>query len=169
MLDMRSASKNRISILLLQQRMIPPPLTKWRGAVCSLMHRSLYFLSENNRKQHSILQGGTAIIKFQCTTPHFKFLLRGLMREFGSSQLRSPILTTLEKTADGINTLSINASPSYTASAIRNKSGSPNFFETLYRFLYLPSHSIFYAFHIPFIKRIYSRYLPHLHHTTLQT
>ena len=169
MLDMRSALKNRISILLLQQRMIPPPLTKWRGAVCSLMHRSLYFLSGNNRKQHSILQGGTAIIKIQCTTPHFNFLLRGLMREFGLSQLRSPLLTIMGKTADGINTLFINPSPSYTASAIRNKSGSPNFFETLYRFLYLPSLSIFYTFHIPLIKRIYSRYLPHLHHTTLQT
>ena len=169
MLDMRSASKNIISILLLQQRMIPPPLTKWRGAVCSLMHRSLYFLSGNNRKQHSILQGGTAIIKFQCTTPHFKFLLRGLMREFGSSQLRSPILNTLEKTADGINTLFINASSSYTALAIRKKSGCPNFFETFCRFLYLPSLSLFYTFHIPLIKRIHSRYLPRLNHTILAT
>jgi hypothetical protein len=169
MLDMCSASKNRISVLLLQQRMLPPPLTEWRGAICSFMHRPLYFLSGNNRKQHSILQGRTAIIKIQCTTPHFKFLLRRLMREFGLSQLRSPILTTLEKTADGINTLFINASRSYTALAIRKKSGCPNFFETLYRFLYLPSLSLFYIFHIPLIKRIHSRYLPHLHHTNLQT
>lgn len=169
MLDMCSASKNRISVLPLQQRMIPPPLTKWRGAVCSLMHRSLYFLSRNNRKQHSILQGGTAIIKIQCTSPHFNFPLRRLMPWFVLSQLRCPILTTLEMTADGINTLFINASPSYTASAIRNKSGSPNFFETLYRFLYLPSVSLFYTLHIPLIKRIHSRYLPHLHHRTLQT
>ena len=169
MLDMRSASKNSISVLLLQQRMLPPPLTKWRGAVCSLLHRSLYFLSGNNRKQHSILEGRTAIIKFQCTTPHFNFLLRRLMREFGLSQIRSPILTTLEKTADGINTLFINASRSYTTLAIRKKSGSPNFFETPYPFPYLPSLSLFYNFLIPLIKRIHSRYLPHLHHTTLQT
>ena len=169
MLDMRSAFKHRISILLLQQRIIPPPLTKWRGAVCSLMHRSLYFLSGNNRKQHSILQGGTAIIKIQCTSHHFNFPLRRLMREFGLSQLRSPLLTIMGKTADEINTLFINASPSYTASAIRKKSGSPAFFETLFQFLYFPPLSLFYTFHIPLIKRIHSRYLPHLHHTTLLT
>jgi hypothetical protein len=169
MLDMRSALKNRISILLLQQRMIPPPLTKWRGVVCSLMHRSLYFLSENNRKQHSILQGGTAIIKFQCTTPHFNFLLRRLMREFGLSQLRSRFLTILEKTADGINPLFTNVSRSYTALAIRKKSGSPNFFESLFRSPYFRSLSLFYIFLIPLIKRVHSRYLPHFHHTTLQT
>ena len=132
MLDMCSASKNRISVLLLQQRMSPPPLTKWRGAVCPLIHRSLLFLSGNNRKQHSILQGGTAIINIQCTYHHFNFPLRRLMREFGLSQIRSPILTTLEKTADGINTLFFNASRSYTTLAIRKKSGSPNFFETPY-------------------------------------
>ena len=169
MLDMRSASKNSISVLLLQQRMLPPPLTKWRGAVCSFMHRSLLFLSGNNRKQHSIPQGRTAIIKIQCTTPHFNFLLRGLMREFGLSQLISPNIMFLEKTADGINTLFINTSCFYTALAIRKKTGSPNFFETLFQFLYFPSLSLFYTFHIPLIKRIHSRYLPHLHHTTLQT
>ena len=169
MLDMRSALKNRISVLLLQQRMIPPPLTKWRGAVCSLMHRSLYCLSGNNRTQHSIPQGRTAIIKFQCTRPHFNFLSKQLMREFGLSQLRSPILRTLEKTTDGINTLFINAFPSYKASAISKKSGSPNFFETLYRFLYLPPLLLFYTFHIPLIKRILSMYLPYLHNTTQQT
>lgn len=169
MLDMRSASKNRISILLLQQRMLPPPLTKWRGGGCSLMHRSLYFLSGNKRKQHSILQGGTAIIKLQCTTLHFNFLLRRLLREFGLSQTRSPILTTLQKTADGINTLFINASRSYTTLAIRKKSGSPIFFESLFRSPYLPSLSLFHIFLIPLIKRIHSRYLPHLNHPILQT
>ena len=169
MLDMRSASQNSISVLLLQQRMLPPPLTKWRGAVCPLIHRSLLFLSGNNRKQHSILQGGTAIIKIQCTTPHFNFLLRGLMREFGLSQLRSPMLTNPKKNADGINTLFINASRSYTPSAVCNKLRSPNFFKTLYPFLYIPSLSLFYVFLIPLIKRIHSRYLPHLNHPILQT
>jgi hypothetical protein len=169
MLDMRSAFKNRISILLLQQRIIPPPLTKWRGAVCPLIHRSLLFLSGNNRKQHSILQGRTAIIKIQCITPQFKFLLRGLMREFALSQLRSPMLTTTKKNADGINTLFINASRSYTPSAVCNKLRSPNFFKTLYPFLYLPSLSLFYIFLIPLVKRIHSRYLPHLNHPILQT
>jgi hypothetical protein len=169
MLDMCSASKNRFSVLLLQQRMHPPPLTKWRGAICSLMHRTLSFLSGNSRKKHSIPQGRTAIIKFECTPPHFKFLLRHPTREFGLSQLRSPMLTDPKKNADRVNTLIINASRSYTLSAVCKKLSSPNFFKTLYPFLYLPSLSLFYIFLIPLVKRIHSRYLPHLNHPILQT
>lgn len=169
MLDMCSASNNRNSTLPFQPRMDPPSLTKWRGAVCSLMYRSLYFLSGNNRKRHSICQVRTAIIKLQCTPPHFKLSLRRLTSEFGLSQLRSPILTIMKNTADGISTLFSSASRYYTPVAIRNNSRNPNFFETLYNFLYLPSLSLIYIFLIPLIKRIHSRYLPRLNHTILAT
>jgi hypothetical protein len=169
MLDMYSSSIEGNSTLPFQPRMVPPSLRKWRGAVRSLICRSLYFLSKIHLKQYSTRLKRTVLIRGESGAPHFKPFLKYLQNDFGLSKLLSAILPKLVKTAGVINRFLNHADGSYMPSIIQDKQTCPCLFSTLYPIPILPSLSLFYIFHTPLIKRIHSRYLPRLNHTNLQT
>ena len=157
------------STLPFQPRMVPPSLTKWRGAVRSLICRSLYFLSKILIKQRITCLKRPELSRPQSSDPHFKPFLKYLQLVFGLPKLLSAILPKNGKTTGVIYRSLNHTDRSYMPSIIEDKLTWPCFFRTLYPLPILPLLSLFYIIHILFIKRNHSRNLPRLNHTTLQT